>query len=77
MKLTPKQRKELRRHDLQEVMPKWKRPENSRVAAALERMGLLHGADFSERGLHDSRRLYWREYQLTEAGLNALFPEQT
>lgn len=53
-------------------MPAWKRPRSMTVAAALYRKDLLERAEFSERGLHDDRRLTWWEYQLTQAGLLAL-----
>lgn len=68
MRLTDKQREELLHHKLPQHMPAWRRPKNPVVAAALYRRGLLTRADFSERGLHDERRLTWWEYQLTEAG---------
>ena len=72
MRLTENQRKELQRHKLAGPMPAWKRPRSMTVAAALYRKDLLERAEFSERGLHDDRRLTWWEYQLTQAGLLAL-----
>jgi hypothetical protein len=68
MHLTEKQLTELRRHSLPGPMPSWGRPNSMMVAAALYRKGFLDRAEFSERGLHDDRRLTWWEYQLTETG---------
>ena len=67
--LTEKQREELARYEMPTLIRQnWKRAKNGHVAAALARLGLLERSDFSERGLHDDRRLYWWEYRLTEAG---------
>ena len=72
MRLTEKQRSELKRHSLPGPMPAWRRPKSMTVAAALYRKGLLERAEFSERGLHDARRLTWWEYQLNKSGFAAL-----
>lgn len=74
MRLTEKQREELLQHEMPTIgRQNWKRAQNGRVAAALARMGLLERVDFSERGLHDERRLYWWEYRLTEKGRQMAF----